>query len=211
MELPAVGLEDRLVACLANEVVDLRLGLVVHLLDAGWVDTAVLEQSLERELRHLAADAVERREDDCLRRVVDDEVDARQVLERADVATLSADDSALHVVGGKLDDRDGRLGRVARGNPLESVCDEVAGTPPRLRGRLLVELADTPSELVAHELLRTLQHLGLRILHAQPGDPLQLALLESLGSLQLLLELLDVRLTIGEPLTAALELLAPAA
>ena len=55
-------------------------------------------------LRDLAADAVERREDDRVRRVVDDEVDAGQMLERADVAALAADDPALHVVGGELDD-----------------------------------------------------------------------------------------------------------
>ena len=61
-----------------------------------------------------------------------------------------------------------------------------------------------------HELLRTLQHLGLGLLEAQAGDPLQLALLESLGSLQLLLELLDVHLTIGEPLAPALDLFTPA-
>ena len=98
VKLPAVGLEDRLLARLANEIVDLRLRLVVHLLDAGGMDASVFEQPLERELRHLAADAVERREHDCLRRVVDDEVDAGEMLERANVATFAADDPPLHVV-----------------------------------------------------------------------------------------------------------------
>ena len=54
---------------------------------------------VQRQLRDLAADPVERREHDRLRRVVDDEVDAGEVLERADVAALAADDAALHVVG----------------------------------------------------------------------------------------------------------------
>ena len=104
VELAAVGLEDRLLAGLPDVVLELGLRLVVHLLDPRRMDAAVLDQLLERQLRDLAADAVERREDDGLRRVVDDEVDAGQVLERADVAALAADDPPLHVVGGELDD-----------------------------------------------------------------------------------------------------------
>ena len=104
---------------------------------------------VEGEFRDLAADPVERREHHRLRGVVDDEVDAGQVLERADVAPLAADDSALHVVARELDDRDRRLGCVARGYALERVGDEVPGPALRLRARLLVELPDAPRELVA--------------------------------------------------------------
>ena len=96
-------------------------------------------RALQRQLGDLAAHAVEGREHDRLRRVVDDEVHAGEVLERPDVAPLPADDPALHVVGGELDERDGRLGRMARGDPLERVRDEVSrpalrvrcGPPPR--------------------------------------------------------------------------------
>ena len=59
VEVAAVRLEDRLLAGLPDVVVDLRLGLVVHLLDPRRVDAAVLDQPLERQLRDLAADAVE--------------------------------------------------------------------------------------------------------------------------------------------------------
>ena len=62
------------------------------------------EQLLERQAGDLAADAVEAGEDDGVRRVVDDDVDAGEVLERADVAAFAADDAALHVVGRELDD-----------------------------------------------------------------------------------------------------------
>ena len=98
------------------------------------MDAAVLDELRERQLRHLASDAVERGEDDRLRRVVDDEVDARQVLQRADVAALAADDTALHVVGRELDHRDRRLRRMAGGDALEGVGDERcarAASPPR--------------------------------------------------------------------------------
>ena len=78
---------------------ELGLGLVVGLLDPRRVDAPVLQQLLERHARDLAAHAVEAGEDDRVGRVVDDEVDAGEVLQRADVAALAADDAALHVVG----------------------------------------------------------------------------------------------------------------
>src|SRR5207244_11569486 len=98
VEVAAVRLEDRLFPGLPDELLDLRLRLVVRLLDPRRMDPAVLDQLREGHLRDLAAKAVERREDDRLRRVVDDEVDPREVLERPDVPALTPDDAALHVV-----------------------------------------------------------------------------------------------------------------
>ena len=56
------------------------------------MDAPVLDELRERELGDLAAHAVEGREHDRCGRVVDDEVDAGEVLERTDVAALAADD-----------------------------------------------------------------------------------------------------------------------
>ena len=50
---------ERLLTLLDDVVIDLRLGLVVGLLDAGRLDAPVHEQLLERELGDLAANAVE--------------------------------------------------------------------------------------------------------------------------------------------------------
>ena len=141
MDVAAVRLEHRLLARQPDVLLELRLRRVVHLLDPGRVDPPVLDQLLERHLRELAPQPVEGREHDRLGCVVDDEVDPGQVLERADVAALAADDPTLHVVGGERDDRDRRLGGVARRDALQCVGDEVARAPPRLAARLLLELA----------------------------------------------------------------------
>ena len=129
-----VRLEQRLLALLHHVVVDLGLGLVVGLLDARRVDAAVLDELLERQLRDLAPHRVERGQHDRRGRLVDDEVDARDVLERADVAALAADDAALHVVGGQRHERHGRLRRVAGGQPLHARGEDVARAPRRPRG-----------------------------------------------------------------------------
>ena len=131
-ELAAVRLEDRLLAGLPDVLVELGLRQVVHLLDPGRVDAPVLDQLQQRHARDLSPDAVEGREDDGVRRVVDDEVDAGEVLERPDVAAFPADDAALHVVGGQLDERDGRLCRCARSNSLQRIRNEVASPALRL-------------------------------------------------------------------------------
>ena len=137
-----------------------------------------------------------------MRRVVDDEVDAGEMLERADVAALAADDAALHVVGRELDDGDRRLGGVARGDALQGVGDEVACAPLRLRPRLLLEHPHAAAEVVADELLASLEQMRLRLLLRHAGDALQRRLLVVLRLLQLLLQLAEVRLAVGHALLA---------
>src|SRR5579862_36252 len=206
VERPAVRLEDRLLAGLPHDLFQLRLRLVVRLLDPRRMDPAVLDELRQRQARDLAAEPVEGRQHNRVRRVIDDEVDAGEVLERADVATLAADDAALHVVGRDLDHGDRRLCRVARGDALQRVGDEVPRPPLRLCTRLLLEHAHAPCELVAGQLLPALEQLPLRLLLRQPGDALERLLLRVLQLLQLVLERAEVRLAVGDALIAAREL-----
>src|SRR5829696_3375481 len=170
VHLPAVRLEHGLLAGRHDVLLELRLGLVVHLLDSRRMDPAVLDQLRQCDPRHLAPDAVEGGQDDGLRRVVDDDLDARQAFEGADVPALLADDAALHVVGGKLDDGDGGLGRVARGHALERVGDEIARAPLRLDARLFLLLPDLAGELMADQLLGSAQQVPLRLFDRHAGD-----------------------------------------
>ena len=154
---PAVRLEDGLLARLSDDLVDLGLGLVVHLLDPRGMNPAVLEQLRDGQARDLPTQPVEGREDHRMRRVVDDEVDAGEVLERTDVAAFPADDPSLHVVGGKLHHGHGRLGGVAGRDPLQRVGHEITSAALRLGARLVLERADAARELVAHLLLSALE------------------------------------------------------
>ena len=115
---------------------------------AGWMRPSC-EQLLERHAGDLAPHAVEAREDHGVRGVVDDEVDAGEVLERADVAPLTADDAALHVVGGELDDRHGRLGRVAGGHALHDDGEDVAHAALGVALGLLLDRAHAARAVVA--------------------------------------------------------------
>ncbi len=169
------------------------------------MDAAVLQQLLERQAGDLAAHAVEAREDHGVRRVVDDEVDAGEVLEGADVAALAADDAALHVVGRQLDDRDRRLGRVAGGEALHDDREDVAHAPVGLALGLLLDLAHHPRAVVADLVGQLLEQqlLGLRRAHA--GDPLELADVAVADVVDLLLAGAQALLALGEAVEARVE------
>ncbi len=96
---------------LAHGVLDVALGLVDGLFDPGRVDAAVLHEGAEGDPGDFAADRVEGADGHGIGRVVDDEVDASGRFDGADVAAFAADDPALHVVAGDLDDGDRRLRR----------------------------------------------------------------------------------------------------
>src|SRR5437588_4246026 len=138
---------------LLPDLVDLGARLRDHLLDPRRVDPAIDEQTLEGALRDLAADRVESGDDDGFRRVVDDQVDAREGLERSDVATLAADDPALHIIRGEGDDGDAVLRGVLRGIALERHGDDVARPVVRSLARFRLQLADLSVRKVANLLL----------------------------------------------------------
>src|SRR5437016_377110 len=85
----------------------------------GWPPSiswsAVLNEFRQRQPCHLAADVVERADDDDARRVIDDDIHPSAFLEGADVAPLAADDAALHVVAGNVHRADRRVRGVLGG------------------------------------------------------------------------------------------------
>src|SRR5205814_112041 len=71
--------------------------------------------------------------------VVDDQVDAGRGLERADVAALTADDPALHVVAGQVKHGHDRLGRLLARHPLDGHRHDLAGPGLALLLRLVLD------------------------------------------------------------------------
>ena len=167
------GLVGRLLAGLADHEVDLGLGLVDDLLDATGMDPAVGDELGQRQARDLAADGIEARQHDRLGGVVDDQVDAGGLLERADVAALAADDPALHLVAREMDDGHGVLRRVVGGDALHRGHDDLAGL---LLGLLARAPLDRPRQLdrvVLGLLANRLEQHALGVLRGQPGHALE--------------------------------------
>jgi hypothetical protein len=149
------------------------LRLFDDVLDAARVDAAVGDELLEGDARRLAADRVEAGEDDGLGRVVDDDVDAGRLLERADVPPLAADDAALHLVGGQRDDGDGRLGGVVGGDALDGEGDDLLRLALGVAAGLLLDLADPLRGGGARLLLELVHQLPLGLVGAEAGERLE--------------------------------------
>ena len=96
-----VGLKHGALALGLDGGVHLPLGLFHHLLDAGGVDAAVLDELFQGQPGDLPAHRVKAGDGDGLRGVVDDQIHAGHGLQGADVAALPADDAALHLVVGQ--------------------------------------------------------------------------------------------------------------
>ena len=94
VEAVDVGLHNCALAFLADTLLDFLACLFDGLLNAGGVDAAVLNEPFKGDTRDLAANLVEAR----LGGVVDDKVNAGERFKGADIASLAADDTALHFV-----------------------------------------------------------------------------------------------------------------
>src|SRR5215211_1187150 len=202
-----VRFEHRLLAHLDDVLVDLGLGLVIGLLDPGRVDATVLQQPLEGEPSDLAAYPVEAGEQHRARGVVDDEVDAGEGLERADVAALAADDAALQLVGAQLDHGHGRLHRVTARHSLHDRGEDAARPAVGVALRLLLDLADEARALVAQLVLELPHQDLLGLARGEAGHALELPQLLPLGRLQLLRVPLEVAGTVRDRALPGLELL----
>ena len=179
--------------------------MVVGLLDQGRRDPPIGDEALQRQPRDLPADPVEARQQHGVRRLVDDHVDARQLLEDPDVAPVAADDPALHLIARELDEPRGGLARVARREALNGDREDAARPPLRLAPRLLLELDEAEARLAARLALDVGEQQVLRLARAEPGDALEHATLNPLRPLQLLRLELEIALAILEHLRTTLE------
>ena len=106
----------------------------------GWIRPSATS-SLQGQPGGLAADRVEAGQQHRLRGVVDDQVDAGDLLEGPDVAALPADDPALHVVAGQVHDGDDRLGGLVGGEPLDRAWRRSRGRARRASSAASLDVA----------------------------------------------------------------------
>ena len=121
------GIVGSLLTRLANDDVDLGPGLGHDFLDSAGMDAPVAHELHERNASDLATHRVEPGQHHGFGRVVDDQVDTRGLFEGPNVAPLTADDPALHLVAREMNHGHGVFGGVVRGDALHRGHDDVAG------------------------------------------------------------------------------------
>ena len=192
------GIEGSLFASLAHALLNQVGGLVIHLLDAGGVNAAVSNKVLEGDTGGLATDRIEARKHDGLGRIIDHEVDAGNLLEGADVATLAADDATLQVVRRYMHRGNGDLGGVIGGAALNRQGQDLLGGLMALGANLLLGLADDRGGLVGNLAANLVEELLVSVLAGQVGDALELRGLLGAELLKLARALLDLASLAGQ-------------
>ena len=147
--------------------------LLHRLLNAGGVDAAITDQALQRHAGNLAAGLVKGGQGDGLRGIIDDKIHAGGSFQRADVAALTADDTALHLVAGQGHHADGGLAAVVSGAAADGLTDHVAGDVIAVFLQVGLVGSHTDSLLVGELLVHLVQQHFAGILLAQARQGLQ--------------------------------------
>ena len=103
VQIVDANVERSLLARILHLLIDLLFGLRIHLFDARRMDAAVGDEVFHGDAADFATNRIEARDRDAFGRIVDQKVDAGELLEGTDVATLASDDAALQIIGGNMD------------------------------------------------------------------------------------------------------------
>ena len=134
------------------------------LLNARGMNTAIHYQEFKNLPGNLAAYRVESGYNNCLRRIVDQQVDSRCGLQRTNVSPIPPNDSAFHIVAGQGDSACHYFTRVTGGIPLDRSGHNLACFPLSCLPRFFLRAADQRAHLVAHLLLHAAEDLLLSFL-----------------------------------------------
>src|SRR2546423_5904899 len=115
----------RLLTGFDNRGVDFLARFVDDFLDTTGMNAAVRDKLFQRQARDLAPNGIEAGDNDGVRRVIDDDVDAGGELERANVPPFAADDSAFHFIVRQRNRRHRRFDALFGGNALDRQGDDL--------------------------------------------------------------------------------------
>ena len=185
------GLIAGALALFADGAVNFLARLFHHVLNAGGMNAAVHNELLQCKPGNLPTDGIKAGNGDGFRGIVDDQIDAGNGLQCADVPAFPADDAALHLIVGQRDHGDGGLGGVISGTALNRGGDDLAALFLGLVLQLRLDLLDLHGGFVTNLVLNAVKQKFLCLILCQTGNLFQLRQL-------LLLELVGLCLRLGD-------------
>ncbi len=167
------GLHKRVLASADAASLNLTPGPLVLLLNAVWMNTPIRDQGLQGDFPDLTPHRIETAQQDRLRRVIDNDIHPGDRLERADVASLAADDAAFHLVVGQVQHRNDRFRGRFRGDALNRQRHDFPGPVLALLTSLRLNIADEHGGISTSIGLDKFDKLGTRLGRGEPGRALQ--------------------------------------
>ena len=126
-ELGDVQLAEGIVGCRQTHVLDLLHGSSMCLLDTSGMDPAIGDETLQRGLGNFTTHGVETAHQDDAGGVVNNDRGTSRLLDGTDVATLTADDPALHGIGRQVDDGHHGISSHLTGMSFDGRGNDVSG------------------------------------------------------------------------------------
>src|SRR5712692_9290597 len=186
-----VGLHRGPLARFTHNSLDLLLCFGNHLFNAGRVDAPIENELGQSQASYFTTHRIETGENNRLRRVIDDQVNAGGGLKCANIAPLTSDDTPLHFVVGQRHHRDNRLGNLVGCAALNGEGDDFSCATLGLFARLFFNQTDALCGLGAHLIFNTAQQEFTGLLLRKLGDTFYLAELLAPEILYLFLRLLQ--------------------
>ena len=185
MEIPDAAFKHHALTLCLDGRFHLPAGLFHHLFDVGGMNPAVGNQLFQRQPGNLPPYRFKAADGDRLRRVVNNQIHARQRFNGADIAALAADDSSLHLVIGQGNHTDGHFSHGISGAPLDGLGHHFPGAGLALLLHPGLHLFDLEGSLVSHLRLHLINQILFRFLSGKAGDSLQHLRLAALDHLDL--------------------------
>ncbi len=114
-------------SCFNNFIFYLLPDLGHHFFNTGRMDTAVDHQLVQRQTGHFATHRIKPGKNDCLGRIIDNDLNAGGSFKRPDIPAFTTNDPAFDLIAFNVEDRHGILDGSLRGNPLDRFDDNFLG------------------------------------------------------------------------------------
>ena len=175
------AMDPRLEGCLLTRFLDALVyiapRLFHHFLNAGRMDAPVCNQPLQSNAGNLALHGIEPRQYDRLRRIINDEVNARQRFQRPDIASLAPNDAPFHLIIRQSHNGHRRLCNMICRTALDCLGKNLPCLLVSLILCLLLILLDFDGLFVLQLFFRLCHEQRLCFLDRKIGDAFQLRLL----------------------------------
>ena len=199
------GVESSLLSSLTDALVDKRFSLLIELLDAGGVNTAIGDEVLESHASRLATDRVEARENNRLGGIVNDKRNTGNLLKGTDIAPLATNDTALEVIGGNVNGSHRDLAGLVGSAALNRGGNDLPGSFVGLGANILLALAENLSLLANRLRPHAVKKLSVSLLAGKTCDALKLRGVLGLERIEVDLALIKLALKARELMIAAIE------
>ena len=174
VQIVNTGIERCLFTGLAHTLLNKIGSLVVHLLDAGGMDTTICNQILEGYASSLATNRIEARENNGLRSIVNDKIDARDLLKRTNVTAFATDNPTFEIIGRNVHRSNGGLCRVIGSATLDGKRNDLLSGLVALCTNLLLGFADNGCSLMGNLAANLIEKLAMSVIARQLGNALEL-------------------------------------